>query len=170
MLDANKRAVEDFWYAGRRYLSDVWRSVVFLQIRRRRRLRKRTNKGTLSRLCICLRNASTTPRKPSLRLPAAVLRLILWDFGIERSLPSDKVIFCVTCTHTQVLRWSRIRIWRIIAQTSRYSIVIQGYRLDEGQVADIGRRHASKSTLAERSVRLLKLWQYLGIVLWYVRV
>ena len=42
-------------------------------------------------------------------------------------------------------------------------IAIQVYEVDEGQVSDIGRR-------ATRSVRSLKRWLFVVIILWYVRV
>ena len=48
-------------------------------------------------------------------------------------------------------------------------IAIQGYEVDEGQVSDIG-RHASKPARANRSVRSLKRWLFVVIILWYVRV
>ena len=50
-----------------------------------------------------------------------------------------------------------------------FQIAIQGYNLDEGKASDIG-CHASKPVNGNRSLRLLKRWQYLGIVLWYVGV
>ena len=46
-------------------------------------------------------------------------------------------------------------------------IAIQVYRLNEGQVSDTG-WYGNQSTWAERGNRLLKRWQYLGVVLWYV--
>ena len=48
-------------------------------------------------------------------------------------------------------------------------IAIQVYEVDEGQVSDIGRR-ASKPARANRSVRSLKRWLFVVIILWYVRV
>ena len=47
-------------------------------------------------------------------------------------------------------------------------IAIQGYKVDEGQVSDIS-LHTSKPARATGYIRLLKQWQYLGIVLWYVQ-
>ena len=40
------------------------------------------------------------------------------------------------------------------------------YKVDEGQVSDIG-SHASKLACANRGVHSLKQCQYFGIVLWY---
>ena len=48
-------------------------------------------------------------------------------------------------------------------------IAIQVYEVDEGQVSDIG-RHASKPARANRSIRPLKRWLFVVIILWYVRV